>query len=120
MPKISGTHIILNGNGVNIDFSKIEMQAIEDFIYTLISNTGMSILWKVFHDFREPAWAFTGIYLLGESHFSIHTFPEDRYITVDLYTCNMTRDYSEDSIQIIHQIIEYFQIQEPIIHTLKR
>ncbi len=120
MSQIIGTHIILDGKDANIDFSTIQIDSIEEYLYNIISDAGMSILWKLFHDFKKPEWAFTGIFLLGESHFSIHTFPEDRYITVDLYTCNMTRDYTEDSMRIIHQIIDYFQIQDPRVRTIQR
>lgn len=120
MSQVTGTHILLDGKNAGINFSTIKMEVIEQYLYDIISNTGISILWKIFHDFKEPTWAFTGIFLLGESHFSIHTFPEDRYITVDLYTCNMTRNYTEESMSVINKIIDYFEIQEPIIRTLQR
>ena len=27
------------------------------------------------------------VYLLAESHFAIHTYPERNYLSVDVYTC---------------------------------
>lgn len=36
--------------------------------------------------------AMTGLWLLSESHFSIHTFPERNFISVDCYTCGDTAD----------------------------
>lgn len=29
----------------------------------------------------------TAIWILSESHFSLHTYPEHKYITIDCYTC---------------------------------
>ena len=35
------------------------------------------------------------IFLLAESHISIHTFPEQNYISFDIYTC---RQYNDNSV----------------------
>lgn len=50
-----------------------------------LDESGMTVLGSAVHDFG--AGAFTGVWLLAESHFSVHTFPERNYISVDCYTC---------------------------------
>ena len=45
----------------------------------------MTVLGELIHDFGGEA--FTGIWLLAESHFSIHYFPERKYAAVDCFTC---------------------------------
>ncbi len=35
----------------------------------------------------EP-YGMTSVLVLSESHFSIHTYPEHNYISIDLYICN--------------------------------
>jgi S-adenosylmethionine/arginine decarboxylase-like enzyme len=30
----------------------------------------------------------TSVFILSESHFSIHTYPEHNYLSMDLYICN--------------------------------
>ena len=47
--------------------------------------SGMNIVGEVVHDFG--AEAFTAVWLLSESHFSIHYFPERGFMAVDCYTC---------------------------------
>ena len=42
----------------------------------------------------------TYLALLAESHFSIHTYPEHKYWSVDLYTCG-SNDYRQDLARII-------------------
>lgn len=96
------------------------MEIVEKDIEKFLSQSWMTILWKLFHDFHIPKGAFTGIFLLGESHFSIHTFPEHKRITVDIYVCNLTKDVSNEARWIIQEIISYFQVQYPVIHTINR
>lgn len=50
-----------------------------------LAKSGMTILGKATHDFGGGG--FTGVWLLAESHFSIHTFPERNFISIDCYTC---------------------------------
>lgn len=45
----------------------------------------------VTHFFHEPEGV-TAILLLGESHFSIHTFYEENMAMVDIFTCNPETD----------------------------
>lgn len=47
---------------------------------------------------------FTFLFLLGESHLSLHTFPERNYIAFDLYTC---REYTNDNVY--HNIFIYLK-----------
>jgi S-adenosylmethionine decarboxylase len=44
------------------------------------------------HEFETPP-GITAILLLGESHFSIHTFYEDNKVMVDLFSCNPNIPY---------------------------
>ena len=58
----------------------------------------------------------TIIYLLSESHISIHTFPEREYAALDIYTC---REYKDNTVykNIYKNIIETFKAsnEEPLI-----
>lgn len=46
---------------------------------------GATILHERFHQF-EP-YGMTGFLLLAESHISVHTWPEEGYAAVDVFTC---------------------------------
>lgn len=50
---------------------------------------GASIVGEYSHEF-EP-YGKTVIFLLSESHIAIHTWPEKRYIHVDIVTCKKTK-----------------------------
>lgn len=73
-----------------------------------------TILEKIQHIF-EPQ-GFTTIYLLSESHISIHTFPENNYAAIDIYTC---RKYDTNMVylEIYDLLIKEFQAdrETPVI-----
>jgi S-adenosylmethionine decarboxylase len=54
------------------------------------TRAGARILGECFHQF-EPHGA-SGVVLIGESHLSIHTWPERGYAAADLFTCSSTLD----------------------------
>jgi len=90
---------------------------LKEMLDNICSKYKFTILNKMEHVF-EPQGC-TIIYMLSESHISIHTFPEKEYIAFDLYTCR----YYEDNI-IYMEIYDYLvrelnaEKEKPII--LKR
>lgn len=52
----------------------------------LLSESGFTILNFMEH-FFEPQ-GYTAIWLLGESHFALHTFPEENKTYIELSSCN--------------------------------
>jgi S-adenosylmethionine decarboxylase len=74
-----------------------------------------TILQKNKHEFTPQG--FTALYLLSESHISIHTFPEKNYAAIDIYTC---RQYPDNQVYlaIYDHLIKEFAAdpnQQPII-----
>ena len=50
-----------------------------------IKFSNMNVICQI-QKYFEPH-GMTALWLLAESHFSVHTFPENKYISVDCYTC---------------------------------
>ncbi len=66
-----------------------------------------------FHQF-EPVGV-TGIILIGWSHFSVHTWPEDQYVTFDILTCGkMSPDKAIDYLQ------DYFEAKQIELKVIPR
>jgi S-adenosylmethionine decarboxylase proenzyme len=89
----SGKHMIC-------DFKEIKNQELlnnpEKLIILLkeiCNNYNFEILGEVYKKF-EPIGC-TIIFLLSESHISIHSFPEKNYISFDLYTCRQYNDNTD-------------------------
>jgi S-adenosylmethionine decarboxylase proenzyme len=90
---ISGKHMICDLRGVN---NWDLMNSVEG-IYCLLDGICEKYCYQVLarngHAF-SPIGA-TVLYLLSESHISVHTFPERGYVAVDIYTCREMKDDSE-------------------------
>ena len=50
----------------------------------------LSVITSTFHNFHPQGQ--TILILLGESHLSLHSYPEDNLAHVDLFSCNKTTD----------------------------
>ena len=83
---VSGKHMICDIKNIkNMDILN-DINKIKTMFDTICETHHFTILNKVEHKF-EPQ-GLTMIYLLAESHISIHTFPERQYAAVDIYTCH--------------------------------
>ena len=49
------------------------------------------------------------IVLLAESHVCLHTWPEQRAVTVDVYVCNFGADHSAKARGLMAALVERFQ-----------
>lgn len=58
---------------------------IEGVLLTAARVAGATIVGKIFHHYNPHG--VTGVVVIAESHFSIHTWPEYGYAAVDLFTC---------------------------------
>ena len=79
-----GTHIIIDAWNINFPIFK----DFNNFILKSGKENGINILNEVHHIFNSSdESSFTALYLLSESHLSIHTYPEYNYASLDIYTC---------------------------------
>ena len=62
-----------------------------DLLYDLV-RTRFTVVSETVKDF-EP-FGTTTVFILSESHFTLHTYPEHAYMSVDLYVCNFEVDLS--------------------------
>ncbi len=90
---IIGTHIIVDMYNINKDvfikLSKSNYDIFDNFIQEIIKNNDATLLSKTVHHFDDNG-AFTSLYLLAESHLSIHTWPENNFMAIDVFTCGKT------------------------------
>ena len=98
--KISGKHMICDIKEIkNLDLLH-DINGIKELLDMICEKYNFTILNKVEHVFSPQG--LTILYLLSESHISIHTFPEKSYLALDIYTC---REYSNNKVYL--EIYEY-------------
>jgi len=110
----SGKHMICDLKEIkNIELLN-NNNKIKELFDNICKKYNYTILNRMEHIF-EPQ-GLTILYLLSESHISIHTFPERNYAALDIYTC---REYENNNIyeEIYEYIIKEFKAkkEEPII-----
>ena len=57
-----------------------------------------TVIGELFYQF-EPVGV-SGVLLIAESHVSVHTWPEDRFVSVDIFTCGEEMD-AEVAIEVL-------------------
>jgi spermidine synthase len=78
-----GNHLILDFANVSVDLNNFEL--LDEKLRKVLSKTSVVIEGAV-HKVFEPQGV-TILYLLSESHFSIHTWPESGSCAIDFYHC---------------------------------
>lgn len=64
--------------------------------------------WFTFPEYQGQPGGVTGMLLLAESHLAVHTWPERRGVTLDVYVCNFCQDNSAKAERLATQLIAAF------------
>ncbi|MEM2609957.1 MAG: adenosylmethionine decarboxylase [Candidatus Bathyarchaeia archaeon] len=108
-----GIHIIAEFRGV--DPRKISR--VEDLRVVLdrvVAKSGLHVVSSSFHQF-EPHGV-SAIYLLSESHLSVHTWPEYGYMALDIFTCGD----DGPALRAFELLLEEFQPTRVEKHVIRR
>lgn len=97
-----GKHIIIDVSSIE----EIELIANLDYMKILMIDIVEKLKLKVigFNSFQFKPYGCSIIYLLSESHLSVHTYPEYNAFSFDLYSCDLDTNF--DLIEDI--IINFF------------
>jgi len=101
-------HLIIDGYGDNP-----KLMQDEQFLYQLLDSYPAQIgMTKIssplvfrYVGSRPEDWGISGFVFIAESHISIHTFVERRYINVDVFSC---KDFNAE--QVIKDLKDKFQL----------
>ena len=78
-----GGHLIAELSGCTADLT--DREGIRRHLITAAEEAGATVLGSCCHQFANGG--VSCVVLLAESHVSIHTWPEEQYAAVDVYTC---------------------------------
>jgi len=113
----SGKHLIADIQDVENVSMLDDLKNVSIFFDSICEKYDLHILHKIDHVFQPQG--FSLIYMLSESHISIHTFPEKRYAAIDLYTC---RQYTDNTVQeeILQMFMNFFHAKREHHYILDR
>jgi len=92
-PNIVGKHILVDIKNISSDKLKL-VEHIKPFLDKLVEELKLNVVGECSHQFEKfnSPYGATMIYLLSESHLSVHTFVDEGKITLDLFTCDISLD----------------------------
>ena len=79
-----GRHTIVELYGCDTDLIN-DHEFVEELMLKAVELSGATIIRPVFHKFNPHG--VSGVVVIAESHFSIHTWPEYGYCALDIFTC---------------------------------
>jgi S-adenosylmethionine decarboxylase proenzyme len=89
-----------------------DLAALRALCLEVVAEAGLRAVGELFHPFTDAAGraqGVTGVVLLAESHLAIHTWPELRGVTADVYVCNLGSDNSAAAERAMARLVEAFR-----------
>ncbi len=84
-----------------------------DHIKNVIEKN-LTVVQKVEHKFHPQGE--TIVFILAESHFTLHTYPENKYFSLDIYVCNLNINLDK----VIDEITKEIPLAKTDLKILKR
>ena len=78
------------------------------------NDAGATVVKSICHEFNPPG--ITAVAILSESHISVHTWPVEGYVAVDIFTCGILAD-PQLAIKVL---LEGFEPKEHTSVEIKR
>lgn len=98
---MTGTHIIIDISDISDNEPLKYESSIIPILDSIVDKYNLNVVGKAIHQFQP--FGVTGVYILSESHLSIHTFVEERKVALDLYTCtkfNINNKDDENDLEL--------------------
>jgi len=97
------------------DFSLLQhLEPLRNACIHAVHSADLTIVGERFHQF-EPAGV-TGVILLAESHVAIHTWPEQCFVSLDIYVCHFSADNTSKAERLLQHLIQTFDSRQANIH----
>jgi S-adenosylmethionine decarboxylase len=103
-----GRHLILECHGCD-SISLKDQDYLERIMVESAEMAGAEVLHSYFHKFDQGE-GITGVVALAESHISIHTWPEYRYMAIDVFMCGECDPHDSFNYIITNMDIESYNI----------
>lgn len=116
---MQGSHLLAEFFECHGDPSLLtQAETLRTFCLKEVTASGLTIVGESFYQF-EPQGA-TGAVVLAESHLAIHTWPEHKYVSLDIFVCNYTMDNTDKALAIYHALKDAFQPAKHLFNQVSR
>lgn len=101
----------------------VDAQALGERCAAAVRSAGLQAVGQLVHGFPATAQGPGGVtatVLLAESHLCVHTWPEHRAVTLDVYVCNFGGDHGPQAHQLLDALLALFAPRQVQRHALQR
>lgn len=88
-----------------------------------VQASGLQAVAHLFHTFPSTEGnpgGVTATVLLAESHVCVHTWPEKKAVTLDVYVCNFGGDHSTKARALMAALMQLFAPGKAAVNALER
>jgi len=111
-------HLIVDGYGSDAKILQDE-KFLYDFLDTYPAQIGMTKISRpmvIRYAGNNPEdWGISGFVFIAESHISVHTFVEPRYVNIDVFSCK-----GFEAERVLADLRDRFKLVEFRIHKIER
>jgi S-adenosylmethionine decarboxylase len=108
-----GNHLIIELYECQSDVIN-DARIVEEKLIEAVRISGANMVQSVIHEFNPHG--VSGVIVIEESHFSVHTWPEYGYCALDIFTCGDEIDY----YSALQYLKEEFQAKNLSVTEMKR
>ena len=111
-------HLIIDGYSNDPELLRDErfLSSLLDTYPTEIGMTKITQPMVIRYKGSNPQdWGISGFVFIAESHISVHTFVETRYINIDVFSCK-----AFDTARVVNDMKEKFRLVEWRVHRVER
>lgn len=111
-------HLVIDGYGGN-PVKMWDMELVRQFLISYPESLGMTRITEPkvleYHGPKVHDVGVSGFVIIAESHISIHTFPQRKYVNIDIFSCK-----SFDNDQALADAMKLFDLEEVRTWVLNR
>ncbi len=108
-----GRHLLLEMWDCNREILD-DAEKITQIMCEAANDAGATVVKSICHEFDPPG--ITAVAILSESHISVHTWPIEGYVAVDIFTCGTVADPQ----QAVKGLLDGFGPKERTSKVIKR
>jgi len=109
---MKGLHLTADLYGCRCDTAWLtDADRLGQWCIDAVQAVGLQVVNQLFHTFPGSGGpgGVTATVLLAESHICLHTWPEQKAVTADVYVCNFSGDHSAKARNLMLALVDRFQ-----------
>jgi spermidine synthase len=116
---LNGIHLLGDAYGSRCEEFLLEsVEPLREKCIALCVEAGLTVMADWFYQFEGGG--VTGAVVLAESHLAIHTWPEVKSVTLDIYVCNYTEDNSAKARKLFDSAIAMLKPEHVLRQEVNR